>query len=150
MMKLRLALGVGALALLMLGLLAFGGFAQPSFEGRIVGAAGLPTFALDKGDIDGLYVCTDRGLWPAPTRDLDGVVFVHITQFTRAIDQRGRLFTIPVNPDKLRPGQRVKVWTTRETLESFPPQVYGVRIAISADPPAGALNELCHWSDGLK
>lgn len=46
-MKLRLALGIGALALLLVGLSSWDGFCRPALSGHIliVGPAGLPPLA---------------------------------------------------------------------------------------------------------
>ena len=147
-MKLRIALGIGLLALLVAGLTAYGGFAQPSFSGRIVepGALRLAAVPLAEGDIGGTYVCTPHGLWPARRYDLEGAVFVHITRFTRVLDGRGRFLTFPTGVDTLRAGQRVQLWTTETTLNSDPPQVYAVKIVIAADPPDEAVAEPCHWT----
>jgi hypothetical protein len=146
-MKLRIAIGIGLLALLVAGLTAYGGFSQPSFGGRIVdpGALGLAALPLGEGDIGGAYICTPRGLWPARRYDLEGAVFVHVTRFTRVLDGRGRFLTFPTGADTLRAGQRVQLWTTETTLDSDPPQVYAIKIVIAADPPEAGVAEPCRW-----
>jgi len=146
-MKLRLALGVGALALLILGLVAWGSSTQRSIEGAIVaiGAEALP-IAVDGGDdVATLMLCTPAGTWPAQRRDLDGAVLVHVLRFTHVLDARGRFLASASRFENLRPGQRVEVWTTDETLQSWPPQVYAVKIEIAGDAPSS--DAPCHWQE---
>src|SRR5689334_14483814 len=147
-MKLRIAVGIGLLALLVAGLTAYGDFSRPSLSGRVVepGALRLAAVPLGEGDIGGTYVCTPRGLWPAQRYDLEGAVFVHITRFTRILDGRGRFLTFPTGVATLRAGQRIQLWTTEATLNSDPPQVYAVKIVIAADPPAEGTIEPCRWT----
>jgi hypothetical protein len=144
-MKLRLALGVGALALLIVGLVAWGGFVQRSVIGRIivVGVEHVPPFARRQDDVGALLICARRGAWPEPASDRDRAVFVHVLPFTRMLDGRGRFLTTAAHFESLRAGQRVQVWTTDDTLASTPPQVDAVKIQIDADPAEGEVEGPC-------
>jgi hypothetical protein len=135
----RVALGIGALALLIVGLVAWGGFDQPALNGRVlvVGAAGLPPLAAGEDDIAAFSLCVPRG----------GTVYVHVLPFTRVLDARGRLFTTAADFDTLRPGLRVQVWTTNEPITFSPPQVSAVKIKITADPIEGQASAPCQPSD---
>jgi hypothetical protein len=137
-MRMRVALGIGALALLIVGLVAWGGFDQPTLNGRVlvVGPANLP-LAADKQDIAAFSLCVPRG----------GTVFVHVLPFTRMLDARGRLFTTAARVDALRPGQRVQIWTTNEPITFSPPQVSAVKIKITADPVEGDAASSCQSSE---
>lgn len=149
-MKLRLALGIGALALLIVGLVAWGGSLQRSVAGTIVavGTQDLPLFAPDADDAGALMLCTPPGDWPAARRDLNGAVFVHVLPFTRVLDGRGWLLSSTSNFAGLHAGQQIQVWTTAETLNSWPPQVYAIKIEITGDTAAQAAP--CQWQEGLR
>lgn len=144
-MKLRLALGIGALALLIVLMVSWNSSLQRSVEGTIValGSEQLPGLAPDADDLGALLLCTPRGAWPAQTPDRGGSVLVHVLPFTRVLDGRGRFFTSTARFDTLQAGQRVQIWTTEQTLESQPPQVYAIKIQIVADDAAGADGASC-------
>jgi hypothetical protein len=76
-----LALGVGALALLIVGMASWDGFDQPTLSGHIliVGPAGLPPLAAGEDDVAAFSLCVPRG----------GTLFVHVLPFTRVLDARG-------------------------------------------------------------
>jgi hypothetical protein len=146
-MKLRLALGIGALALLIVGMVAWGGSMQRSVDGTIVavGAAGLPLFAPAADDLGGLVLCTPEGDWPSRSRAQNGAVFVHVLPFTRVLDARGRLLASAARFESLAAGQRIRVWTTDETVQTWPPQVYAVKIEIAGGPEPGGDPAACRW-----
>ena len=146
-MKLRLALGVGALALLIVGLVAWGGSTQRSIEGTLVavGAEGLPAFAARADDAVAMLLCTPQGSWPARGRELNGAVIVHVLPFTRVLDARGRFLAAASRVEDLRAGQRVVIWTTETTVKTWPPQVEAVKVEI-----AGAVDQPiapCRWEE---
>lgn len=128
-MKLRLALGVGALALLSVGLASWDGFDQSTLSGHIlvVGPAGLPPLAAGEHDVGAFSLCVPRG----------GTLFVHVLPFTRVLDARGRLFTTASNVGALQPGQRIQIWTTAEPITFTPPQISAVKIKITGNAVAG-------------
>lgn len=128
-MKLRFALGVGALALLIVGLAGWGGLDRPTLSGHIliVGPAGLPALAEGEDDVGAFSLCVPRG----------GTLFVHVLPFTRVLDARGRLFTTAANVDALQPGQRIQIWTTEEPITFAPPQISAVKIKITGNAVAG-------------
>jgi hypothetical protein len=130
----RVALGIGALALLIVGLVAWGGFDQPALTGHVlvVGPAGA-----GQDDSAAFSLCVPRG----------GTVLVHVLAFTRVLDARGRLFTTAAGFGMLRPGQRVQVWTTNEPITFSPPQVSAVKIKITADPIESQAAAPCQPSD---
>lgn len=138
-MKLRLALGVGALALLILGMMAWSSATQRSVDGTLVaiGAEHLPVFAARADDATVLLLCTPQGSWPARSRELNGAVIVHVLPFTRVLDTRGRFLAAASRIENLQAGQRVVVWTTETTVKTWPPQVDAVKIEIAgaADRP---------------
>jgi hypothetical protein len=131
----RAALGIGALALLILGLLAWGGFDQPSMSGWIVvvDAAGVPPFGLGQDDVGALRLCVPRS----------GQQFVHVQPFTRVIDGRTRWIGRAARFESLQAGQRVRIWTTAATITSDPPQVYALKIEITGDLAAGESDAPC-------
>src|SRR6266540_3725054 len=88
-MKLRLALGVGALALLIVGLASWGGFDRPTLSGHILimEPATLSPLAADADDVGSFSLCVPRG----------GTLVVHVLPFTRVLDARGSLFTTTTN-----------------------------------------------------
>jgi hypothetical protein len=116
-MKLRLALGLGALALLIAALAAWDGFDQPTLSGQILALsaseAGAATFSL----------CVPRA----------GTLSVQVLPFTRVLDARGRLFTTAARLDALQPGQRVQIWTTDEPLDPSTRQITAVKIKITGN-----------------
>ena len=128
-MKLRLALGVGALALLIVGLVGWDGFDRPTLSGHIliVGPTGLPPLAGGEDDVGAFSLCVPRG----------GTLFVHVLPFTRMLDARGRLFTTTTNVGALQPGQRIQIWTTDEPITFGPPQISAVKIKITGNAIAG-------------
>jgi hypothetical protein len=134
-MKLRLALGVGALALLIVGLASWDGFDRPTLSGHIlvVGPAGLPQLAAGTDDVGAFSLCVPRG----------GTLFVHVLPFTRVLDARGRLFTTATNIAALQPGQRIQIWTTEEPITFAPPQISAVKIKITGNAVAGENPETC-------
>jgi hypothetical protein len=79
-MKLRLALGIGALALLIAGLASWDGFDRPTLSGHIlvVGPGALPPLTSAEDDVSTFSLCGPRG---AP-------LFVHVLPFTRLLDAR--------------------------------------------------------------
>ena len=137
-MKLRLALGIGALALLIVGLAGWNGFDRPTLSGHIliVGPAGLPPLAEGEDDVGIFSLCVPRG----------GTLFVHVLPFTRVLDARGRLFTTATNIDALQPGQRIQIWTTEEPITFAPPQISAVKIKITANAVAGEDVATCEVS----
>jgi len=137
-MKLRLALGVGALALLIVGLASWAGFDRPTLNGHIlvVGPAGLPPLAAGEDDVGAFSLCVPRG----------GTLFVHVLPFTRVLDARGRLFTTATNVDALQPGQRIQIWTTEEPITFAPPQISAVKIKITGNAVAGENDATCEPS----
>jgi len=128
-MKLRLALGIGALALLIVGLAGWDGFDRPTLSGHIliVGPGGLPPLAEGENDVGAFSLCVPRG----------GTLFVHVLSFTRVLDARGRLFTTATSVAALQPGQRIQIWTTEEPITFAPPQISAVKIKITANAVAG-------------
>jgi len=134
-MKLRLALGVGALALLIAGLASWDGFDRPTLSGHIliVGPTGLPPLARGEDDVGAFSLCVPRG----------GTLFVHVLSFTRVLDARGRLFTTATSVAALQPGQRIQIWTTEEPITFAPPQISAVKIKITANAVAGEDAEVC-------
>ena len=138
-MKLRLALGVGALALLIVALAGWGGFDRPTLSGRIliVGGANLPPLAAGQDDIGAFSLCVPRG----------GTLFVHVLPFTRVLDARGRLFTTAARVDALQPGQRVQIWTTEDPITFPPPQITALKIKITANAVAGEDPAVCEASN---
>jgi hypothetical protein len=137
-MKLRLALGVGALALLIVGLAGWAGFDRPTLSGHIliVGQAGLPPLAAGEHDVGAFSLCVPRG----------GTLFVHVLPFTRVLDARGRLFTTATNVDALQPGQRIQIWTTEEPIIFTPLQISAVKIKITGNAVAGENTGTCEPS----
>lgn len=142
-MKLRLALGIGFLGLLIVGLVAWGGSTQRSITGTIVavGADDLPIFAPAPAAAGALLLCTPEGEWPARGRELNGMLFVHVMQFTRVLDSRGRFLSSTARFDSLQVGQRIEVWTTEQTEQTDPRQVYAIKIEITGDGAGGE----CRW-----
>jgi hypothetical protein len=136
-MKLRFALGVGALALLIVGLANWDGFDRPTLSGHIliVGPAGLP-LAAGEDDVGAFSLCMPRG----------GTLFVHVLPFTRVLDARGRLFTTATSVDALQPGQRIQIWTTEAPITFAPPQISAVKIKITGNAVAGVRAETCEPS----
>jgi len=136
-MKLRLALGVGALALLIVGLANWDGFDRPTLSGHIliVGPAGLP-LAAGEDDVGTFSLCVPRG----------GTLFVHVLPFSRVLDARGRLFTTATSVDALQPGQRILIWTTEAPITFAPPQISAVKIKITGNAVAGERAETCEPS----
>src|SRR5262245_56553055 len=120
-MRMRVALGIGALALLIVGLTAWGGFDQPTLSGRIIAIGDASAQPSAGADAAGRFsLCVPRG----------GILLVHELPFTRVLDARGRLFTTAARLDSLRPGQRVQIWTTEEPIvfssaqpSTAPPQI---------------------------
>src|SRR3954470_23191205 len=133
-MKLRFALGVGALALLIVGLANWDGFDRPTLSGHILimGPAGLP-LAAGEDDVGAFSLCMPRG----------GTLFVHVLPFTRVLDARGRLFTTAASVAALQPGQRIQIWTTEEPITFAPPQISAVKIKITGNAVAGENAEAC-------
>jgi hypothetical protein len=150
-MKLRLGIGIGLLGLLIVGMVAWGSSTQRSISGTIVavGKRDLPLFAPDAADTGALLLCTPAGDWPARSRELNGAVFIHVPPFARVLDGRGWLLSSTSRFEQLAVGQQIEVWTTDETLESWPPQVYAVKIEIGDAPKPGQAAGDCHWNDGL-
>jgi len=128
-MKLRLALGVGALALLIVGLASWDGFDRPMLSGHIlvVGPAGLPPLTASEDDVGAFSLCGPRGT----------TLFVHVLSFTRVLDARGRLFTTATSAAALQPGQRIQIWTFGEPSAGALPQIAAVKIKIIANAVAG-------------
>jgi hypothetical protein len=144
-MKLRLGLGIGALALLIVGLAAWGSSMQRTVDGTIVvvGADGLPGFTPGPDDAGALLLCTPPGTWPAPSRAVSGEVLVHVLPFTRILDSRGRLLPATIRFEALQAGQHIEIWTTNQTEPTTPPQVYATKIQISGDVASGTAGEPC-------
>ena len=134
-MKLRLALGVGALALLIAGLASWDGFDRPTLSGHIlmIGPAALPPQAVSADDIGAFSLCVQRG----------GTMFVHVLPFTRVLDARGRLFTTATSMATLQPGQRIQIWTLGETSAATPDQLSALKIKITANAAAGEDASMC-------
>jgi hypothetical protein len=147
-MKLRLGLGIGFLALLIVGLVSWGGSLQRSVAGTVVavGTENLPLFAPDSDDAGALVLCTPVGEWPAATRELNGVLFVHVLPFTRVLDGRGWLLSSASSFENLRPGQQIEVWTSQETSATWPRQVYAIKIEITGDAETSVAP--CYWDEG--
>src|SRR5262245_44112964 len=137
-MKLRLALGIGALARLLVGLASWDGVDRPTLSGRIlvVGPADLPPLTDGQDEIEAFSLCVPRG----------GILFVHVLPFTRVLDARGRLFTTAAKVDALRPGQRVQIWTTEEPIIFSPPQISAVKIKITGNAVVGEDPTTCEIS----
>ncbi|HEX9370982.1 MAG TPA: hypothetical protein VF897_08250 [Roseiflexaceae bacterium] len=144
-MRLRLALGIGALALLIVALVAWGGFTQRSVRGTIaaVGAGDLRQLTLGEDDVGALLLCAPDGGWPAAGQDRGGAVFVHVLPFTRVVDGRGRWMGMTARFESLRAGQRVQVWATNTAVASSPPQIYALKIQIDGDLAAGQAPDTC-------
>jgi hypothetical protein len=138
-MKLRLALGIGALALLIAGLAGWSGFDRPTLSGRIlrISSTDLPAPSAGQEDIEAFSLCVP----PA------GTMFVHVLPFTRVLDARGRLFTTATRMEALRPGQRVQIWTTQESIASSPQQITAVKIKITANAVADEDATICEASN---
>ena len=128
-MKLRLALGVGALALLIVGIASWDGFDRPTLSGHIlvVGPAGLPPLINSEDDVGALSLCAPGS----------GMVFVHVLPFTRVLDARGRLFTSATSAAALQPGLRIQIWTIGQPSAVAPPQLSALKIKIIANAVAG-------------
>ena len=137
-MKLRLALGIGALALLIAGLASWDGFDQPTLSGQILvmGPGGLPPLTAGEDDVGTFSLCGPRG---AP-------LFVHVLPFTRVLDARGRLFTTATSAAALQPGQRIQIWTLGEPSAVALPQIAAVKIKIIANAVAGENAGTCEVS----
>src|SRR4051794_31750628 len=105
-MKLRLALGVGALALLIAGLASWDGFDRPTLSGHIVSAGA----ATSEDDIGAFSLCVPGG----------GTMMVHVLPFTRVLDARGRLFTTATTAAALQPGQRIQIWVLGDSSADVP------------------------------
>ena len=134
-MKLRLALGIGALALLIAGLASWDGFDRPTLSGHIlvVGPAGLPPLAAAEDDVGAFSLCGPRG----------ATLFVHVLPFTRVLDARGRLFTTATSVAALQPGQRIQIWTIGEPSAGAPQEIAAVKIKITANAIAGEGTMMC-------
>jgi hypothetical protein len=134
-MKLRLALGIGALALLIVGLASWDGFDRPTLSGHILvlGPAGLPPLAGTEDDVATFSLCMPRG----------DPVYVHVLSFTRVLDARGRLFTTATSASALRPGQRIQIWTIGQPSADTPQQISAVKIKITANAAADTDTEAC-------
>jgi hypothetical protein len=134
-MKLRLALGIGALALLIVGLASWDGFDRPMLSGHIliVGPAGLPPLTAGEDDVGTFSLCGPRGAH----------LFVHVLSFTRVLDARGRLFTTATSVAALRPGQRIQIWTIGEPSADAPQQITALKIKIIANAVAGENATMC-------
>jgi hypothetical protein len=127
-MKLRLALGLGALALLIAALAAWDGFDQPTLSGQILALSGANLPALSAGEAGAAFsLCVPRA----------GTLSVQVLPFTRVLDARGRLFTTAARLDALQPGQRVQIWTTTDPLDASPRQITAVKIKITGDAIVG-------------
>jgi len=137
-MKLRLALGIGALALLIAGLASWDGFDRPTLSGHIlvVGPAGLPPLTASEDDVGSFSLCGPRGV----------TLFVHVLAFTRVLDARGRLFTSAMSVATLQPGQRIQIWTIGEPSAGAPQQISAVKIKIIANAVAGEDAGTCEIS----
>ena len=137
-MKLRLALGIGALALLIAGLSSWDGFDRPTLSGHIliIGVAALPPQIASEDDIEAFSLCAQPG----------GTMFVHVLPFTRVLDARGRLFTTATSAAALRPGQRIQIWTIGEANDSTPQQLSALKIKITANAVAGEDPQACNLS----
>ena len=137
-MKLRLALGIGALALLIAGLASWDGFDRPMLSGHIlaVGPAELPPPTGGEDDVAAFWLCMPRG---AP-------IYVHVLSFTRVLDARGRLFTTATSAAALQPGQRIQIWTIGESSAAAPQQISAVKIKITANAAAGEDAGTCEVS----
>jgi hypothetical protein len=137
-MKLRLALGIGALALLIAGLASWDGFDRPTLSGHIliVGPAGLPPLTAGEDDVGTFSLCGPGGAH----------LFVHVLSFTRVLDARGRLFTTATSVAALRPGQRIQIWTIGEPSAVAPQQITAVKIKIIANAVAGENAATCEIS----
>jgi len=138
-LKLRLALGIGALALLIAALAAWDGFDRPTLSGRILvpGGADLPALGTGEGDTAAFSLCVPRA----------GVLSVHVLPFTRVLDARGRLFTTAARLDTRQPGQRVQIWTTDEPISTSPPQITAVKIKITGNAVVGENAAVCEASN---
>jgi hypothetical protein len=141
-MKLRLALGIGALALLIAGLASWDGFDRPTLSGHIliIGPAALPPLTAGEDDIGTFSLCVPRG----------GTIFVHVLPFTRVLDARGRLFTTATSVAALQPGQRIQIWAIGETNVAAPQQLSALKIKITANAVAGEDVATCEPSNKLK
>jgi hypothetical protein len=137
-MKLRLALGIGALALLIAGLASWDGFDRPTLSGHILvlGPDRLPPLTGVEDDVATFSLCMPRG----------EPIFVHVLSFTRVLDARGRLFTTATSAAALRPGQRIQIWTIGEPTVATPQQISAVKIKITANAAAGEDVESCESS----
>jgi hypothetical protein len=139
-MKLRLALGIGALALLIAGLAAWDGFDQPTLSGRIIAVGQGAQPAPAAGDGPAFSLCVPRA----------GTLLVRVLPFTRVLDARGRLFTTAARIDALLPGQRVQIWTTEEPIAASPPQITAVKIKITGNAVAGEHATACVTSSQVE
>jgi hypothetical protein len=130
---------------------AWGSSTQRSVSGTIiaVGTDHLPLFAPDADDAGALLLCTPAGDWPAHSRQRNGAVFVHVPPYARVLDSRGWLLSSTSRFEQLQIGQRIEVWTTDETLETWPPQVYAVKIEIDQAPESAEAAGACQWEEGL-
>jgi hypothetical protein len=137
-LKLRLALGIGALALLIVGLASWDGFDRPTLNGHIliVGPAGLPPQVVSADDVGAFSLCVPR----------DGTLFVHVLPFTRVLDARGRLFTTATTVAALQPGQRIQIWTFGESSVTAPQQLSALKIKITGNAVAGEDAGTCEIS----
>jgi hypothetical protein len=137
-MKLRLALGIGALALLIAGLSSWDGFDRPTLSGHILllGAAALPPQLASADDIEAFSLCVQPG----------GTMFVHVLPFTRVLDARGRLFTTATSAAALRPGQRIQIWTIEDSSDVPSQQLSALKIKITANAVAGENPQTCEIS----
>lgn len=133
-MKLRLALGLGALALLIAALAAWDGFDQPTLSGEILvlSSTDLPALA-EEGGREAFSLCVPGA----------GVLSVQVLPFTRVLDARGRLFTTAARLDALQPGQRVQIWTTDEPAGAAPREITAVKIKITGSAGAEAEPREC-------
>jgi hypothetical protein len=144
-MKLRLGLGIGALALLIVGLAAWGSSLQRTIDGTIVvvGVGSLPGFTLGPDEAGALVLCTPAGAWPARSPAESGQVVVHVLPFTRILDSRGRLLASTIRFESLEAGQQIEIWTTNQTEQTSPPQVYATKIEVTGTLASGAAGEPC-------
>jgi hypothetical protein len=134
-MKLRLALGLGALALLIAALAAWDGFDQPTLSGQIraLSGANLPALSADGSGAAAFSLCVPGA----------GILSVQVLPFTRVLDARGRLFTTAARLDALQPGQRVQIWTTDEPAGASPREITAVKIKITSSASAEAEQADC-------
>jgi hypothetical protein len=131
-MKLRLALGVGALALLIAGLASWDGFDRPTLAGHIVTVGP----ATSEDDIGAFSLCVPGG----------ETMMVHVLPFTRVLDARGRLFTTATTVAALQSGQRIQIWVLGGPSTDVPQQLSALKIKITANAVAGEDAEACEPS----